>query len=341
MLLWNAVFTATSSAFYSSHRSMLIAHLIKYLGLSLYFLPAMAADLWLGRHRSMLWATTIAWLALAVVSLLAALSTYLPSVANYSSQIQIAWYTVLFLCRAVFESNVVQFGVDQFPEGSSDEFSSFVHWYVFTYFVGQFFCSTSYSLLRSQPLWIPLSILAVLFTVLLVLLYCKSNCFIKEPPNKAAYSKIYQVLRYAWKHKFPERRAFLYWNEKSPSRIDLGKCTNGGPFTCEQVEDVKTFLKLFWVVFVLFGLFLGLGGWFEFAINELMFIHLGTSSHTILEMNNQVPAVTAFVYVIFHEFAATTFFRKYFPNILQRLWIASLCGLLGSVGYLLIDARAG
>ena len=52
---------------------------------------------------------------------------------------------------------------------------------------------------------------------------------------------MFKVLRYAWKHKFPERHSALtYWEEGLPSRIDLGKSKYGGPFTVEQVEDVKT-----------------------------------------------------------------------------------------------------
>ncbi len=40
---------------------------------------------------------------------------------------------------------------------------------------------------------------------------------------------------------------FTYWEDSFPSRIDLGKMKYGGPFTTEQVEDVKT---LFQVLFI-------------------------------------------------------------------------------------------
>ena len=35
-----------------------------------------------------------------------------------------------------------------------------------------------------------------------------------------------------------------YWENHTPPRIDLGKHKYGGPFTYEQVEDVKTFFML-------------------------------------------------------------------------------------------------
>ncbi len=57
---------------------------------------------------------------------------------------------------------------------------------------------------------------------------------------------LYIVLRFTTKHKAPLNRSSLtYWEEDIPSRLDLGKSRYGGPFTTEQVEDVKTVLKMF------------------------------------------------------------------------------------------------
>ena len=56
---------------------------------------------------------------------------------------------------------------------------------------------------------------------------------------------IVRVLCYARKHKYPENRSALtYWEEEAPSRLDLGKEKYGGPFTEEEVEDVKTFFRI-------------------------------------------------------------------------------------------------
>ena len=56
---------------------------------------------------------------------------------------------------------------------------------------------------------------------------------------------IFKVLNYARKTKYPERRsAFTYIDEEEPSRLDYGKHKFGGPFTEEEVEDVKTILRL-------------------------------------------------------------------------------------------------
>ena len=56
---------------------------------------------------------------------------------------------------------------------------------------------------------------------------------------------IIQVLNYTRKHRYPERcSAFTYIDEEQPTRMDFGKEKFGGPFTEEEVEDVKTVLRL-------------------------------------------------------------------------------------------------
>ena len=63
---------------------------------------------------------------------------------------------------------------------------------------------------------------------------------------------MYRVLKFATQNKYPvNRSAFTYWEEEIPSRIDLGKTKYGGPFTTEEVEDVKTFFRILTLLGVL------------------------------------------------------------------------------------------
>ena len=72
--------------------------------------------------------------------------------------------------------------------------------------------------------------------------------------------QLIQVLNYARKHTVPERHSALtYWEEDYPSRIDLGKFKNGGPFTVEEVEDAKTVLRL--ITLLLFVAVSSVGNW--------------------------------------------------------------------------------
>ena len=73
------------------------------------------------------------------------------------------------------------------------------------------------------------------------------------------YSLIYHVLNYAKNHEHPVgRSALTYWENKIPSRIDLGKHKYGGPFTVDEVENVKTFFRLVKLLGSLVGVFVAL-----------------------------------------------------------------------------------
>ena len=62
------------------------------------------------------------------------------------------------------------------------------------------------------------------------------------------------MLNYVCKTKYPESRSALtYFDEEAPSRLDYGKDKFGGPFTEEEVGNVKTILRLLPVFLSLFG----------------------------------------------------------------------------------------
>ena len=72
---------------------------------------------------------------------------------------------------------------------------------------------------------------------------------IMEPKTQNPFKLVYNVLKYAINNKYPRQRsAFTYCENDPPSRIDLGKNKYGGPFTIEQVEDVKTLFRTLLVI---------------------------------------------------------------------------------------------
>ena len=67
--------------------------------------------------------------------------------------------------------------------------------------------------------------------------------------SRNPYKLVYKVIKLAAYHKTPIRRsAFTYCEDELPSRMDLGREKYGGPFTTEQVEDVKAFLGILQVL---------------------------------------------------------------------------------------------
>ena len=88
-----------------------------------------------------------------------------------------------------------------------------------------------------------IQLLATFYGMLFILL--AKRCFNIQHTTKNPLKIIIKVLTYSFKHKYPERwSAFTYWENYIPSRIDLGKAKYGGPFTYEQVEDVKVMFRL-------------------------------------------------------------------------------------------------
>eukprot|EP00731_Ephydatia_muelleri_P020913 Em0013g640a len=56
---------------------------------------------------------------------------------------------------------------------------------------------------------------------------------------------VYSVIKFASKHNRPiYRSALTYWDDTPPSRLDLGKNKYGGPFSTEEVENVKSFFAI-------------------------------------------------------------------------------------------------
>ena len=98
------------------------------------------------------------------------------------------------------------------------------------------------------------SIGTVIFIFAVVYIYWSKQSHQNDQKSRNPMKIICEVLKYSWKHKIPElRSALTYWENDIPSRIDLGKNKYGGPFTYEEVEDVKSFFRLLFLIMSLFG----------------------------------------------------------------------------------------
>ena len=85
----------------------------------------------------------------------------------------------------------------------------------------------------------------LLLSVALLCWYKLKHWLIMEPQCQNPFKLVYDVIRFASKHKRPiYRSALTYWDDRRPSRIDLGKSKYGGPFSTEEVESVKSFIAI-------------------------------------------------------------------------------------------------
>ena len=163
----------------------------------------------------------------------------------------------------LFESNAIQFGTDQLQFASNDKLSVFVNWYFWSLYITNILHPFAFTGLHLSSADFKISIgLAGLgvfsFISVFIILFC-SCCrshFTTEPVSRINPVKhIFKVLNYARCHSQPVFRSAFTYGEV-PSRLDLAKNRYGGPFTTEEVEDVKTFGRILLVLISLFGFLL-------------------------------------------------------------------------------------
>ena len=172
----------------------------------------------------------------------------------------------------LFEANAIQFGLDQLLEAPTPKLIAFINWYYWTHKVVQLvamyltvglhvfdtslkkFPQYEARAIRDGLLFTAVAILCLAAVGSLVLFHKSKRHLYILRAGLNPFKNIYKVLKYSWNHKVPEHRsAFTYWEEDIPHRIDLGKNKYGGPFTNEEVEDTKTFLRILPLLLCLFG----------------------------------------------------------------------------------------
>ena len=204
---------------------------------------ALVADLYLGRYKVIKYSIRLLWIAVTASNTIIALQYYVVKNATTSSILTV-FTTIGVAGSAGIIVNSLQFGIDQLTDASSSEITSYISWSTWNFMLasttGAIFtnCLTGYISLSYfvLPLSCTLSILSDC---------CFSHWLVKEPVTTNPLKLMYQVVKYAVKNKHPRlRSAFTYWEDKPYSRIDLGKNKYGGPFTIEQVEDVKTCFRI-------------------------------------------------------------------------------------------------
>lgn len=228
--------------------------------------------------------------------------------------------------------NMLQFGLDQMPDASSSSITSFIAWFLFCAVFGYWLidqldnleskCVKSNLLSRLSyfDLWNLAT--ATCFGLILITgsLWSEKWLIIEPPLSVKSLKTLYQVLKFSIKHRAPiSRSALTYWEENIPSRLDLGKSKYGGPFTTEEVEDVKTTLRI---------LVMSLSMWFVIVATQLNSQVVKIPSTLI---NTCVdPILKGFTYsslwclltsTIVFEFVVYPIASRYVPTILKRVGI--------------------
>ena len=213
-------------------------------------------------------------------------------------------------------------GLDQMPDASSSSITSYIAWFVCILFFGVFLSHISGYFKNDIKgnIYLVLALISTLcFGILLVSNFLLSpKWLIIEPKSPQSLKTIFRVLKFAAKHKAPlNRSALTYWEDDIPSRIDLGKSKYGGPFTTEQIEDVKTIIHLLVVSSPLFIVFLSL----TFRIVGLSFdiSEMHSSTSQIANFFAHSFAMHAIFATLAFEFLVYPLAKNKLPSILKRI----------------------
>ena len=329
-------------------------YIVQGITLLLYPVLGLVADLRCNRYNfvklSIILLFIISLLMLLCIAAILILSEVNISLVDplppYAWPISAILFCLSILSLGMFNAVGIQFGMDQMIEASSDQISAFTHWYYWSMNIGigvqALLVLCVLPILRSCIIHVetilhkreweahaflyslsPMMLFQVVtVSAALYSLYKYKRHLTIEPAGNNPFTMVYKVLKYSWQHKCPERRsAFTYWEEDIPHRIDLGKSKYGGPFTTEEVEDVKTFLLLFLILFSLFGFHLAGNGYS--LIQHLNFkLCPSVIVHDVVSVSpNILQTVTVLVSVPILHFAILPRFHRYIPNMLHRLGI--------------------
>ena len=301
----------------------------------LYPVFGMVADVRFGRFKVLTIGTWITWIGAVSVAMCSAISIEFAGRVPLITLLQ----SVQLIGAGIFQANALQFGIDQLQDTSSEQLSSFVYWYIWSQEIAsellEWLHKGTASFIPNQAILV--SMLTVVTFLSFVL--CAIPCFLRrwnfiQPKVSNPYSLVLKVLKFAWKHKQPlHRSAFTYWEEQKPSRIELGQSKYGGPFTHEQIEDVKAFFRIGKLLLWLTGFFICRNG---VNIISDRFSFNSTESHR-LAMQGIVTTVVL-TSLILHELLIYPCVKARYPGALVRTCIGGALSLLVNAAVLLYDA---
>ena len=329
VLLWNYLILIQ---FYMILYVSAIAESLEMISNSCYILfpfIGLLTDVCIGRYRAMMIGIILSFISWIIIGISYILNSC------YSEFIGRIWIVPGFVINCIgvgtFLSNIIQYNIDQLIGASANELSTIIYWNIAA-------LPTAWVLSDLLVLLYPVTaftadlISIVTSGVALSLILVSHSLFKHKLENvsliKTPIKLIVRVLCYARKHKYPENRSALtYWEEEAPSRLDLGKDKYGGPFTEEEVEDVKTFFHMLPLFIAALAYTSSLYLWHfqgdcinaSLSVHCIMFDYYGTYHIT-----------TLFLFFIY-QFIIRGCFHKYIPSMLTRMGAGLVFALFGCI----------
>ena len=297
-----------------------------------FFFPlfGLLADVWIGRYKAILIGIVLCFISWIIIGIGFIVDNYFASEAVLWSFYSTA-YIIHFCGFSSFTANIIQYNIDQLVGASADELNTVIYWHILSEPLIVFLFYLLQCLFYSSKYFIMITFVASGVSVSLVLV---SHSFFKHKLENISLIKnpiklIVRVLCYARKHKYPENRSALtYWEEEAPSRLDLGKDKYGGPFTEEEVEDVKTVLRMLL-------LFIGVVA-FILSDDSYWSAVDGFILPTCLAGTGTQHLFCSVILLLVYLFFIRVCFYKYIPSMLTRMSVGIFLAFIVTVSKMII-----
>ena len=241
-------------------------------GRIVYPVAGLLADSYFGRYQVIHFGLWLLWIGFGLLAFSQAMITVNDSAAIHYV-LPILSTVVISVGAGSVEVNTISFGVDQLAQGCpSEELSSYFYWYYFNRNTGILAAvlvsilifgipsadladATSKNVLPSV-LYSSESLLAMaLISIAMITHYCLQNWYFKDRQRENPLKSIINVTYFSAtvkRHPPIRNRPFRYGEGKKP-RIELAKIEYDGDFSSEEVENVKTFYQILFLIFTLGG----------------------------------------------------------------------------------------
>lgn len=359
LLVWYVafrVFQAFLAGAYIARTNEILAANIIYGLCLVYPLAGWVADSLIGRYKAIV-SGTILCLFASVLDLIG----YSLMSGTYTYENVLAHISIFINCIGVsfFFANFIPFATDQLVGASSNDLSRLVHWYIWGEYASSLLIATVHFIidhftqvdnhsptprtkLTQNPLTygIVFGVFAVILGSLILILVldycCSKRWLVTRSKLSNPIMLIIRVLNYARKNKYPRNRsAFTYIDEEQPSRLDLANTKFGGPFSEEEVEDVKTTLRLIPLI-VLMPIF----SLTQQAHINLPYHMLHTEDSLVFDLvttNQFIFGLVGMVCIPAYNFMFLPLFHKCIPSMLKRVGIGMCVCLCAVLIYAIID----
>ena len=242
-----------------------------------YPLAGLVADVYIGRNRVIQIGMWLFWMGFAIILIVFAAELNQNVFDHWLKLLPILVAVLLISGSACIESTIIPFGMDQIEQGaSSEELSSYFFWYYIGRQLG-YILSILLSTVISYIYYIArnasredehneenivdqniqscvvCAVMLTLMTFSILLHFYANKWFFKARQRSNPLRIITSILFFAAtvkRHAPRYRRSFRYGEGRLP-RIELAKLEYDGKYSSEEVEDVKTFVRVLFIIFSL------------------------------------------------------------------------------------------